>query len=289
MYRVDNAVIMAAGAASRFAPLSREIPKGLIEVRGEVLIERQIRQLREAGIDEIFVVVGYKKDMFTYLEDKCGVHLVVNDEYHTRNNNASIRAVRSILGNSYVCSADNFFTRNPFEPEVDDAYYAAVFAEGDTAEWCLTEGPDGYIDSVHIGGHHAWYMMGHTFWTRAFSRRFLAILDDIYDLPETANLLWEHIYLAHLDELKMRIRQYPADQIFEFDTLDELRLFDESYRDDTRSAILKELAAQMACAEREITGITAFREGDNEAAGFRCAIRGETYEYRYSDQSLRRI
>ena len=41
---VDNAVIMAAGTSSRFAPLSYERHKGLTEVRGEVLIERQIRQ-----------------------------------------------------------------------------------------------------------------------------------------------------------------------------------------------------------------------------------------------------
>ena len=43
-YKVDNAVIMAAGTASRFAPLSFERPKALIEVKGEVLIERQIRR-----------------------------------------------------------------------------------------------------------------------------------------------------------------------------------------------------------------------------------------------------
>ena len=44
-YRVDNAVIMAAGTSSRFAPLSYERPKALTEVKGEVLIERQIRQI----------------------------------------------------------------------------------------------------------------------------------------------------------------------------------------------------------------------------------------------------
>lgn len=41
--KVDNAIIMAAGTSSRFAPLSFERPKALIEVRGEILIERQIR------------------------------------------------------------------------------------------------------------------------------------------------------------------------------------------------------------------------------------------------------
>ena len=50
-YKADNAIIMAAGMSSRFAPLSYEIPKGLLKVKGEILIERQIRQLQEAGID----------------------------------------------------------------------------------------------------------------------------------------------------------------------------------------------------------------------------------------------
>ena len=76
--KVDNAIIMAAGTASRFAPLSYEKPKALIEVRGEVLIERQIRQLREAGIEKVVVVTGYKAEQFEYLKDKYGVVLINN-------------------------------------------------------------------------------------------------------------------------------------------------------------------------------------------------------------------
>ena len=45
-YRVENAVIMAAGMSTRFAPLSYETPKGLLVVKGERLIEREIKQLR---------------------------------------------------------------------------------------------------------------------------------------------------------------------------------------------------------------------------------------------------
>jgi dTDP-glucose pyrophosphorylase len=41
-FRVDNAIIMAAGFGSRFVPLSYETPKGLLEVFGERMIERQI-------------------------------------------------------------------------------------------------------------------------------------------------------------------------------------------------------------------------------------------------------
>ena len=46
-YKVSNAIILAAGFASRCAPLSYEKPKGLFKVRDEILIERQIMQLKE--------------------------------------------------------------------------------------------------------------------------------------------------------------------------------------------------------------------------------------------------
>lgn len=92
-YRVGNAVILAAGLSSRFAPISYEKPKGLLRVRGEVLVERQIRQLQEAGIDGITVVVGYKKEQFFYLEDRFCVSIVVNEEYAERNNHSSLMEI----------------------------------------------------------------------------------------------------------------------------------------------------------------------------------------------------
>ena len=48
-YKVDNAVIMAAGTSSRFAPLSYEKPKALIEVRGEILHGKTIKTAEGSG------------------------------------------------------------------------------------------------------------------------------------------------------------------------------------------------------------------------------------------------
>ena len=83
-YKVDNAIIMAAGLSSRFAPLSYEMPKSLIQVKGEILIERLIRQLQNAGIRYIYVVVGYKKEKFSYLEKLFNVKLIENPVYEIR-------------------------------------------------------------------------------------------------------------------------------------------------------------------------------------------------------------
>lgn len=286
-YKVDNAVIMAAGASSRFAPLSYEMPKALIPVRGEVLIERQIRQLQEAGVPEIIVVTGYKHECFDYLADKFHVKLVHNPEYHVRNNHSSIYAVRNYLHNSYICSSDNYFTKNPFETEVDDAYYAAVYADGETREWCMESDPTGYVNRVQSGGRDAWYMLGHVFWNEAFTQKFLRILEQEYDLPETADKLWEAIYMEHLDELKLRIRKYDADFIFEFDSLDELRAFDPSYCGNTRSAIIKQLAAELGCSEADLNDFTALKAAvGTEAVGFTFRRGAELYRYLYAENKL---
>ena len=117
-YKVHNAIIMAAGTSSRFAPLSYEKPKGLFLVKSEVLIERQIRQLQERGIHEIYVVVGYMKELFYYLEKKLGVHIITNNEYAKRNNLSSVMAAKAHFHNSYLCYSDNYLQVNGFQPYV---------------------------------------------------------------------------------------------------------------------------------------------------------------------------
>ena len=285
--KVDNAIIMAAGTASRFAPLSYEKPKALIEVRGEVLIERQIRQLREAGIEEVVVVTGYKAEKFEYLKDKYGVVLINNPYYLTRNNNSSIYAAREYIKNSYICSSDNYFITNPFESDVDESYYAAVYIEGETGEWCISE-DDGWIKNVKVGGQDSWVMLGHVFWSESFSRSFLHILEDEYEWPETADKLWETIYIEHINELPMKIRKYPADFIFEFDTLDELREFDDSYINNTRSGILTKIAGELCVEEKDIVKVKAFKDENNAAAGFTFET-GKKYRYYYKTETMEEL
>lgn len=286
MIKVKNAVIMAAGTSSRFAPLSYEKPKALIRVKGDVLIERQIMQLREAGIREIYIVTGYKANMFDYLKDKYNVYLRYNHEYTVRNNNSSIRVVEDIIGDTYICSADNYFIRNPFSSYEDGGYYAAVYSDGPTKEWCLSVDPLGFIDKVHIGGKSCWYMLGHTFWDKTFSRRFINILNRNYDLPDMAEKLWEEIYIEHLDELKLKIRKYPAKTIFEFDSLDELRQFDFSYINHTGSSIMASIAEKMKVQEGEIIDINNIKGKDNQAVGFTFKVHERTYQYLYGKSDI---
>lgn len=286
-YQVDNAIIMAAGLSSRFAPLSYEKPKALVEIKGEILVERQIRQLLESGINEIILVVGYKKEHFYYLKAKYGVTIVENKEYSVRNNHSSIYAARNHLGNSYICSSDNYFTINPFEKEVEDSYYSALFASGNTDEWCLQIDKNDWITDVKIGGSHQWYMMGHAFWNENFSRAFLQILESEYDREDTKGKLWEAIYREHLPRLKMKIRRYQKNDIYEFDSLDELRLFDPKYLNHSDSPIMQELSGQLNCSESEMTHMKPFISEKGSVTGVIFQYGGSQYLYDYPSKKIR--
>jgi len=283
--RTENAIIMAAGMSSRFAPLSYEKPKALIEVKGEVLIERQIRQLLDAGIKDIHVITGYKAEQFEYLKKCFGIGIIYNPDYSIRNNNSSIFAARNVINNTFICSADNYFSKNPFIETSRDSYYAANYSKGYTDEWCMKENESGFISSVEIGGNDAWYMYGHSFWESAFSKAFLAILEKEYNNPVTIDKLWEEIYISHLDVLKMKIRRYPKDVIFEFDSLDELREFDISYIADTRSEIIKSICKKLQANESDIVNINTIKTG-NTATGFSFDCLASRYSYDYQTMSL---
>ena len=284
--KVDNAIIMAAGMSTRFVPLSFETHKAMIKVNNEILIERQIKQLIEKGIKDIFVVTGYMPEQFEYLKDKYNVKLVHNGEYTYRNNNSSIWAVKDVLSNSYVCSSDNYFSINPFENEVSESYYAVLFSKGHTNEWCVTEDEYGYINCVTIGGSDSWYMLGHTFWSCDFAKKFIDILYKEYDLLETKNKLWEAIYLEHLDILKMKAKKYTINEIYEFDTLDELRTFDKTYIDNSGSSILKEISSKLRVNEKAICNFKPMINNSNKLVGFTFCVLGKTYLFDYFNKIL---
>lgn len=224
-----NAVILAAGYSSRFYPVNSRHHKGLTRVKGEILVERQIRQLREAGVEEIILVTGHQAEQFAYLEDALDIRLIHNRDYAVRNNHSSIYAARAYIHSTYICSCDNYFPSNPFLPHQDTSYYAAVFSGEKTKEWCLSTDSLGKITGVTIGGQNSWYMLGHSYWNPEFSRRFLEILQGEYQDPATAAALWETIYIRHLKELPLFIRKYPPGSILEFDTVEELAEFDPDY------------------------------------------------------------
>jgi choline kinase len=60
-----KAIILAAGRGSRMNDLTEDRPKCLVELRGKTLLDWQLEALRIAGIKEIAIVTGYKRELLT--------------------------------------------------------------------------------------------------------------------------------------------------------------------------------------------------------------------------------
>lgn len=228
-YKVDNAIIMAAGSGLRGLPLSRYVPKGLFVVKGEVLIERQIEQLKAAGINEIIVVVGYLKEKFYYLKEKYGVIIVENDDYYRYNNMSSLYAAKDYIKRSFICCSDNYFAENVFRDYVYDSYYACQYSKGYADEYFVTKMDGDYIAEIVKGGEDGWYTIGEAFFSEPFSKLFVKYMLEEYDKDDAKKLIMDDFHIKHIDELHFRLYKYPDDLMKEFDSLDDVEAFDPAF------------------------------------------------------------
>ncbi|MBR1796731.1 MAG: phosphotransferase [Clostridiales bacterium] len=281
-YHVDNAVIMAAGMGTHFVPLTLEKPKGLLVVKNEVLIERQIEQLQEAGIKEIIIVLGYKKEAFFYLENKYkGLKIVINPEYNTKNNTHTLYLAQKHIGNSFICSSDDYFEENPFEEYVYRSYYAGVHVDQRANEWYMIPDKRMFISQVKKTGTEGYIMLGHSYWDRSFSRAMTDILNEDHEVGNYDHVIWEQILLENVKDLpSIELKVYPSDIIFEFDTLDDLRKFDSNYVNHTHTKIMRNIARELDCKESDILNFQAIKEGLTNTS-FSFEVNGRKYVYRH--------
>jgi choline kinase len=126
-----TAIILAAGVGKRFGPEANDRPKALLEVDGEALIERLVRQLNRAGVDSIVVVVGYRDDLMAQaLAGAANVTLVRNPEFR-RGAILSLWSARAFLeGPVVVMDADVFMPFKMLERLLRSANESCFLLDG---------------------------------------------------------------------------------------------------------------------------------------------------------------
>jgi len=229
-FAVKNAIILAAGFGSRMAPLTYQMPKGLVRVKGTPMIERIIEQLHDAGIREIIVVTGYLCRNFDYLASKYGVKLVFNLDYKNYNNLYSISCVAEYLSSSYIICQDNWIENNIFNKFEPVSWYACNYFAGPTNEWCVEEGSFGRIKEIKIGGEDCFGLLGPAYLTQEVSNKYKKYLQQYLSQPLSKNFFWEDVLVRHLDDIQIYVNDQTGN-ILEFDNVQELGEFDSSYKE----------------------------------------------------------
>lgn len=275
-----NAIILAAGASNKFAPFTYEKPKGLFRVRGQILIERQIEQLQSAGVEDIYVVIGFMKEKFFYLEEKYGVKLVINNSFATKGNLYSLYKAKEFINNTYICCADQYFTNNPFKEETEYSYRACIRSEKKLREFTVDVSDCDVITGFHVGEAHEICMVGHAFFYERFSKKFVELMEKEIDDFGIAKLFWEEFYARHQKQLTLYAKYYACDEIQEFESVEDLREFDNGFLDNIDSTIVKNICSVLKCTPKSIKKIDVIQKGLTNVS-FSFTVDGKQYVYRH--------
>lgn len=96
--QVKQAVILAAGVCRDFNK-----PVGLLHIEDDLtLIDRNIKILRENGIQDITIIVGYKKEYYENIKNKYNITLITNDKYKWTGTMSSLSLAKNFIYEDFL-------------------------------------------------------------------------------------------------------------------------------------------------------------------------------------------
>ena len=261
-----NAIILAAGFGMRMVPINTETPKGLLEIKGERLIECTIRQLHEVGITEIYVVVGFMKEQYEYLIDEYGVDLIVAPDYASKNNLHSLKTAAAHLSNSYIIPCDIWCEKNPYSRNELYSWYMVSDLVDDDSTVRVNRKQELVVQKEQAGGNA---MIGICYLLETEAEIVRERLEELGRDSRYDGAFWEET-LYQKDRMIVTARVVHAADAVEINTYEQLREIDSDssqLQTDAIQVICEALGAQ----QDEVTNITVLKKGmTNRSFLFSC-------------------
>lgn len=268
-HRPRRAIILAAGYGMRMIPINTETPKGLLQVNGEPLIERIIRQLNEVKIQDITVIVGFMKESYEYLIDEYQVNLLVNMEYSQKNNLHSLNLAQNKMGNTYIIPCDIWCGENPFH--INELYSWYMINELMDDESNVRVNRKQELVRTNSGGNQ---MIGISYITGETADILRNRLTDMDSDRAYQHSFWEEA-LFEKDKMLASARIVSSRMAYEINTYEQLRELDE-YSRQLHSRTIQLIAENLQAAVNEIENITVLKKGmTNRSFLFTC--KGKKY------------
>lgn len=265
-----NAIILAAGFGMRMVPINLSTPKGLLEVNGERLIERLIRQLHDAGIKDITVVVGFLKESFEYLIDDYGVELVVNEEYAAKNNLHSLSLVADRIHNTYIVPCDIWFRTNPFNKVELYSWYMVSNELVEESSVRINRKTELVKVAENEEGNT---MIGISYLAEPVSSEVGSRLKELDD-DKHSDSFWEDS-LFKKDRMIISAKEIDSSEVVEINTYEQLREVD-SDSNHLKSDAMGTIASALNCNENDIVDINVLKKGMTNRS-FIFSVKGAKY------------
>jgi len=112
-------IILNAGSATRLGELTKNLPKGLLDINGKSLIERQIENFSSKNIEKILLIVGPNRDKF----DLTNVDYIFDESYNEHEQLGSLFAAKKFMIDDVIISfGDVLVEKNVFEQIINSSF-----------------------------------------------------------------------------------------------------------------------------------------------------------------------
>lgn len=254
LYKPKKAIILAAGLGMRMVPINTEVPKALLTVKGETLIERLIHQLHEVNVYDITVVVGFMKEEFEFLIDEYNVKLVCNMDYAKKNNLHSLSKVGSDLINTYIIPCDIWCEINPFNACELYSWYMVKNQETDNTSVRLNKKYELVKTKLNEVGDT---MIGISYISLDDAGFVAKRIYSMSSQREYEHCFWEDVLYV---KDKMIVSPYVFNDAYEINTYEQLRDLDED-NEILNSDLMNIIKDTIGCEISKIMNIQPLKKG----------------------------
>ena len=245
-----QAIILAAGMGKRLKELTHDNTKCMVQVCGETLIERMLRQQDRLNLERIVIVVGYQGrrliDFVSSLDIKTPIEFIENPIYDKTNNiySLSLAKERLLEDDTLLFESDIIFEDSVLDALVQDP--RPTLALVDKYEpWmdgtCVRlSGDDEIIEFIpgkkfnHLDSGDCYKTVNIYKFSRDFSRNAYVPFLEAYQKALGENEYYEQVLMviAMLNNSELRAKRLDGEKWYEIDDIQDLDIATSIFASD---------------------------------------------------------
>ncbi len=197
------------------------------------LLGRSVEILKELGIDQIFVVIGYQAELFRPYEDD-DVHLIINPDYEYTSSMASLAMVKDYIYDDFLLvEGDTFYEKEVLKKlfELEEGNCFVMTEESGSGDECFVETKSGFITKISKDRHRVCRFEGELLGLSRISIDTFRKLIEEWKLSDNSYLNYEYLLMDVTDVLDRPVLYFKNLIWGEVDNMKDFkRLKNEIYR-----------------------------------------------------------